>query len=71
MSHMSMFKKSNNEEGYIMIICHRERYRDELESLGFVDSSDKLEVIEPVKSKVNEPTRDKVSNSKKTGKGKK
>jgi len=62
----SMFKEFDNEDGYVTVICLRDRYINDLESLGFVDSTDKLSApeakkapkpIEPVKSKFVEPVK--------------
>jgi len=60
----SMFKAFDNEDGYVTVICLRDRYLKDLESLGFVDNADKLSApkkapkpIEPVKSKFVEPVK--------------
>lgn len=56
MSHSQMFLKSDNAEGFISVIVHRERYLSELKALGWVESVDKLpkaeapaEIVEPEK----------------------
>lgn len=51
MSHIQMFKASDNEDGYISVVCHRERYADELRSLGFVESVDDLKKPAPKKKR--------------------
>jgi len=71
----SMFKAFDNEDGYVTVICLRDRYIEDLEKMGFVDNADKLgdlsatkapKPVEPINSKVMEP----VNKSKKTKKGK-
>lgn len=41
--HVHLFKAFDNEDGYITVICHRDRYQEALKSLGFVESVDELE----------------------------
>ncbi len=69
----SMFKAFDNEDGYVTVLCLRDRYIKDLESLGFVDSTDKLTApkvekapkpIEPIKqdsgpSKQSKPKKGK------------
>ena len=43
MTHQQLFKKSDNDDGYISVICHRARYLDELKAIGFVESVDQLD----------------------------
>lgn len=50
-----MFYACDNKEGYISVIVHRDRYKSDLETLGFVDSVDKLT------AKTEEPKRETIT----------
>lgn len=53
--HTQMFYACDNKEGYISVIVHRDRYKSDLETLGFVDSVDKLT------AKTEEPKRETIT----------
>lgn len=40
MSHCQIFYPFNNEDGYISVVCHRERFLDGLLSLGWCKTAD-------------------------------
>ena len=46
-THVQMFKAADNDDGYVSVIVHRERYRDDLVKMGFVGSVEDLSVIGP------------------------
>ncbi len=68
----SMFKEFDNEDGYVTVLCLRDRYIKDLESLGFVDSTDKLtapeveEAPKPIDPIKQEPGPSKSSKPKKS-----
>lgn len=43
MTHIQVFYPSDNEDGYISVVCLRERYFDELKKLGWKESPEELE----------------------------
>lgn len=50
MSHCAVFKKSNNDEGFISVICHRERYLEELKADGWSETPEEAMSETPKKS---------------------
>ena len=46
MRHVSMFFPCNNERGYIQCVI-QDIYKDDMEALGWVDSGDKLNQVDP------------------------
>lgn len=55
MTHQQLFKKADNDDGYITCIVLRERYFDEFKALGFVESPEQLDQ-EP-KKKLGRPAK--------------
>jgi len=52
-THQQMFIKADNEEGFVSVICHRERYADDLKKMGFVNTVEELESTEKNDSKAD------------------
>lgn len=38
--HTQVFHPANNEDGYVAVICHRERYLKELLAMGWFETAD-------------------------------
>lgn len=38
--HSQLFHPANNEDGYVSVICHRERYLKELLAMGWFETAD-------------------------------
>lgn len=67
MTHCQMFKAFDNDDGYISVICHRERYAKDLRKMGFVDSLEDAKA-KPEPSKTISRRKSKDDDSVNTGK---
>lgn len=45
--HSQLFHPANNEDGYVSVICHRERYLKELLAMGWFETADEALKPEP------------------------
>ncbi len=46
--HSQLFYPSSNEDGYVSVICHRERYLKELLAMGWFETADEaIAMLEP------------------------
>lgn len=49
MTHCQMFKAFDNEDGYVSVIVHRERFVADMRKMGFVDTIEEVTKPKPVK----------------------